>query len=515
MRTLRRLLAGATLGIVLSGAWFMGQSLVRNVQFARAEQDIQATRAQISNVQDMAAVFKAVNKVVEPAVVKIDVTKTMANTSVGPRGNLRRFFPPDDNGDMPQIPQFDIPSLPTPQLKGTGSGVIVESDGKIGYIVTNNHVASDADKMTVTLSDGREIKIATVVGTDPKSDLAVVKIEADHLVTAKWGDSETLEKGDIILAFGAPFGYVGSMTHGIVSALDRHPGIIDSKYSQENFIQVDAPINPGNSGGPLVDLHGNVVGINTAIATENGGFMGLGFAIPSNQAKFIYEQIKNKGKVARGWLGVGIKDVTIDPDEIASLGYTGTGGALVKEVYRDTPAYGKLKSDDIVTSINGKNIASSQELRSTVAGSAPGTEIEMKVFRDRKTENVKIKLGEQPSDENALSAATGNNNRRNDNNQTTANTVGLRISAADHDVLQSYGMDDSVHGVIVTNVRPGSLAQRAMLRAGDVITRVNSTATTSVDEFNDALSKADLKKGVMFHVTNKESERSIFVKADE
>ena len=170
-----------------------------------------------------------------------------------------------------------------------------------GYILTNNHVAGGASSMVVTLSDGRIIKDATLVGADPKTDLAVVKIKADHLIAAKWGDSKELEPGDEILAFGSPFGYVGSMTHGIVSALHRQAHIL-GPAGYENFIQVDAPINPGNSGGPLVDLRGDVVGINAAIATVSGGFQGIGFAIPTEEARPIYEQLRTTGKIVRGWL---------------------------------------------------------------------------------------------------------------------------------------------------------------------------------------------------------------------
>jgi len=177
--------------------------------------------------------------------------------------------------------------------------------------------------MTVTLSDGRAIKKAKLVGADPKSDLAVVKIEADRVIAAKWGNSDELQKGDWILAFGSPFGYIGSMTHGIVSALNRDVGILRSTMGYENFIQVDAPINPGNSGGPLVNTRGEVVGINTAIASRSGGFQGIGFAIPSNQAKFVYTALKNNGKVVRGWLGVKISDVSQEPEKARTFGYQG------------------------------------------------------------------------------------------------------------------------------------------------------------------------------------------------
>src|SRR5207237_5465642 len=166
---------------------------------------------------------------------------------------------------------------------GQGSGVIIEADGSVGYILTNNHVAGGAEELSITLSDGREISKAKVLGTDAKSDLAVVRIEADHLIPAKWGNSDELEQGDIVMAFGSPFGYVGSMSHGIVSALNRQAGLL-GQYGYENLIQTDAPINPGNSGGPLVDMHGNVIGVNTAIATRSGGLQGIRFAIPANHA---------------------------------------------------------------------------------------------------------------------------------------------------------------------------------------------------------------------------------------
>jgi serine protease Do len=246
--------------------------------------------------------------------------------------------------------------------------------------VTNNHVAGGADEMTITLYDGRQITKAKTVGTDPKSDLAVVKIEADRLIPAKWGDSDQLAKGDIIMAFGSPFGYVGSMTHGIVSGLNRTSdpeggwGIL-GRNGYENFIQVDAPINPGNSGGPLVNLKGEVVGINTAIASRTGAFNGIGFAIPSNQAKNIFQQLRDKGKVTRGFIGVKISDVAHDLPKAESFGYHGTTGALVEETYEDTPATGKLQIGDIVTAINGKPIQNNQQLRNIVAASKPGDEL--------------------------------------------------------------------------------------------------------------------------------------------
>ena len=260
--------------------------------------------------------------------------------------------------------------------------------------------------MDITLSDGRKIKNATLVGADPKTDLAVVKIQADKLIPAKWGNSDDLSKGDWIMAFGSPFGYVGSMTHGIVSALHRQAGILGT-FGYENFVQVDAPINPGNSGGPLVNIHGEVVGINTLIASRSGGFQGVGFAIPSNQAKQVYQILKDKGKVVRGWLGVEIADVSKLPEEAKSSGYQGEDGVLVKGVLRDTPAAGKLQSGDVVTALDGKPVKDTQQLRGAIALMAPDTEVTLQVIRDGKSQDVKIKLGEQPASEEAMASRAG------------------------------------------------------------------------------------------------------------
>src|SRR4051812_14289653 len=279
----------------LVGAFF-GTTVVQNVRFAQAAEQVQASREQLNQADSLASVFREIGKVVEPSVVKIDVRKAAgAGSRQLPFDDemLKRFFP-DKNGDgEPDVPE-DFGNGEGFGLQGTGSGVVMETQGKTAYIVTNNHVAGGASEIRVTLADGRTIENGKVVGTDAKTDLAVIKIEADRVIPAKWGDSDDLQKGDWIMAFGSPFGYVGSMTHGIVSALNRTNVGILGQHGYENFIQVDAPINPGNSGGPLVNTHGEVVGVNTAIATRNGGFQGIGFAIPSNQAKFVYTALKEK-----------------------------------------------------------------------------------------------------------------------------------------------------------------------------------------------------------------------------
>src|SRR5687767_8629570 len=407
MNRLQKLTSAFVLSGVAVGGWMVGSGVVADVQFTRAQSQVQTSREQLATAQDLSSAFREVGKVVEPSTVRIDVRKTVKGVSRSLPFHddelFKKMFPDRDGDGEPDMPEgwgdreFD--------QSGTGSGVIMEVDGSTAYILTNNHVAGDAEEMIITLSDGRQLKTGKVVGTDPKTDLAVVKVEAERLIPAKWGDSSQVQKGDWIVAFGSPFGYVGSMTHGIVSALNRQTsanggrGIL-GQLGYENFIQVDAPINPGNSGGPLVNLKGEVVGINTAIASRSGGFQGIGFAIPSNQAKYVFAQLKSNGKVTRGWLGVGIASVN-DPRIVKlaeDFGYTKNEGVFVQQVMPDTPATGKLRHGDIITAMNGKPVKDVQELRNHIAEVAPDTEVTLSVFREGKTEDVKLKVGAQPDE---------------------------------------------------------------------------------------------------------------------
>src|SRR5688572_31878212 len=378
MNRFRKTLTGAVVFGAAAAAGFMGSGFVKDVQFANAQQKVEATREQLTHVEGVSPGFREVGKVVEPSVVNIRVTK--GSSALSRRlpfddEMLRRFFPDRDGDGEPDMPEeFNNPS----PLEGTGSGVIMETVEGGAFVVTNNHVAGNATEMTITLADGRTIDNAKVVGTDPKTDLAVLKIEADRLIPAKWSNSDELQKGDWIMAFGSPMGYIGSMTHGIVSALNRtNVGILGS-MGYENFIQVDAPINPGNSGGPLVNVRGEVVGINTAIASVTGGFAGVGFAIPSNQAKVVYTQLKEKGKITRGYLGVAIDDVSSPKNPNAklvleSLGFTGKDGILVFQV-PDGPSTGKLEPGHVITQLNGKPVTDVQALRNQIAARAPNPE---------------------------------------------------------------------------------------------------------------------------------------------
>ena len=339
--------------LVLSGAsvaaGVMGWNLFENVQFAHAEQVVATARTRLDALPDLSSAFREVATVVDPSVVNIRATSTVkmtANQQPFDDQMFRKFF-----GDqMPDLaPFFNNNGQPRMfQRMGTGSGVIVEAKNGDAYIITNNHVVKGATNLEITLSDGRTIHDGKVLGTDPQTDLAVVEVKADHVIPAQWGNSDKLQQGDRVMAFGSPFGYVGSMTHGIVSALHRQAGIL-GQTGYEDFIQTDAPINPGNSGGPLVNMHGQIVGINTAIATESGGFQGIGFAIPSDEARQIYTTLKTKGHMTRGWLGVEIIDVSKLSAEAHSTGFKGNNGVLVKGVLSNSPATGKLQPGDVIT----------------------------------------------------------------------------------------------------------------------------------------------------------------------
>jgi len=507
MNPWRRSLSVMVLSSVFALTGIFGYHFVKDIQFARAEKDVQVTREQLKGAEDLAGVFRDVGKVVSPAVVNIEVKKTVS----APRGmNLRRFLPP---GAMPELP--DMPDLPeTPDNSdnqvqvGTGSGVIMDVDGGVGYIVTNNHVAGGAEEMVVTLADGREIKNAKVVGADPKSDLAVIKIQAEHLICGKWGDSDQLQKGDWILAFGSPFGYVGSMTHGIVSALNRQAHILgDMGY--ENFIQVDAPINPGNSGGPLVNLRGDVVGINTAIASHDGGFQGIGFAIPSSQAKAIYQTLKDKGKVTRGWLGVGIKDVSTDQPLAKSFGYDKTTGVLVEQTFPNTPATGKLKAGDIITALDGKDVDNVERLRNAIAATAPGTDVKLTVFRDGKAQEVTIKIGEQP--EEVASMGLRDLKGPAGRGDGGAKVLGMRLNTLTDDMAQRFGVPELKGGALITHVEPKSAAAEAGLAPGDVITKVEKQEIGSAQDVRDALEKVGPGKDIRLYVVSREGSRFVLI----
>jgi serine protease Do len=465
------------------------------VEGAKAE----AALGKLPAADDLSKTFEEVATVIEPSVVNISSVKRIKPTmqpsghlQMSPNSPLFEFFGEDffDHFMQPQIPQEGY------EQQGLGTGLIVSNDG---YILTNNHVVDNADEVTATLDNDRKLK-ATVVGTDPKSDLAVLKVNASDLYPAKLGDSDKLQIGEWVVAAGQPFGLTQTITAGIVSAKGRaNVGVAD----YEDFIQTDAAINPGNSGGPLVNLRGEVVGINTAIFSRSGGYMGIGFAIPSNMAKSVMESLISQGKVVRGYLGVAIQD--LNEGLAKSFGHEGTKGVLVGDVTPDSPAdKGGMKQGDIITAYNGKPVENAHQLRSAVAETAPGTETKIEVFREGKARTLTIKLGELGGD---LASINGQGSLSSDK-------LGLTVANITPDMATELGVTGTP-GVIVTEVSPFGLAAHAGIRANDVIVAVQNQSVANVSQFNEALDKQDIKQGVRFTVQTGSMQRFVFVEANE
>jgi serine protease Do len=337
--------------------------------------------------------------------------------------------------------------------------------------VTNNHVIEGADELTVSLPDKRTFK-GKIVGTDPKTDVAVVKIDATNLPVLPWGDASRLQVGEMVLAIGNPFGLSQTVTMGIISAVGRaNMGIVD----YEDFIQTDAAINPGNSGGALVNLKGELIGINTAIFTQSGGYMGIGFAIPSNMAKSVMNSLIKHGKVVRGWVGVTIQEVTQDLSK--EFGTPDTKGALVSDVMDDSPASkAKLERGDIITAYNGITIDGPNQLRSLVAETAPGTAVKLSIIRDKRARDVTIVVEELPKD---FATASRRDSGEGKGEHALA---GVTVENATKQSERS-GRSKGRSGVVVTDIEEDSPAERAGLRIGDIIREINRKPVKDVRDF--------------------------------
>jgi len=386
--------------------------------------------------------------------------------------------------------------------RGQGTGVIVTEDG---YILTNSHVVRGANEVTVKLHDGRTFT-AEIVGVDAKTDLAVLKIGATGLLAAELGDSDVMEVGDWVLAIGSPFGLDQTVTAGIVSAKGRaNVGIAD----YEDFLQTDAAINPGNSGGPLVNMRGQVIGINTAIASRSGGNMGVGFAIPANMAHMVMKSIIRDGKVNRGWLGAAVQDLGVNLAR--SFGYDSTEGVLIGDVVKDSPAEAAgLQAGDIVTHYNGKKVRRAHHLRNAVAATRPGSKGTLTVFRNGKTLKLDVTVG-RLEDRTAVSSTLPGGEAP-AQQEVVVNKLGMQVQPLDSDFRAQFNYDDSVQGVVVTDVEDGDLADSVGIRRGDVIQAVGNTKITDLKSYRQAINEADLSAGVRLSVRRGELSRFVFVK---
>jgi serine protease Do len=410
--------------------------------------------------------FAPIVKKVTPGVVKIVSTSKAAKITVpegfGFNDPFWRHFFGDRFGQQMPNPQFNVP-----RQQGLGSGVIVTKDG---YILTNNHVVDNADEVKVTLQDSREFT-AKVIGRDPKSDIAVIKIDANDLPTVPMADSDKVEVGDIVLAIGNPFGVGQTVTTGIVSATGRgNLGIED----YEDFIQTDAAINPGNSGGALVDIEGRLIGINTAIFSRTGGNQGIGFAIPSDLARNVMDSLIKYGHVTRGYLGVMIQDVT--PGLAKEFKLKEPTGALVGEVVPNGPAdKAGLKNGDVVLEYNGKHVPDSRRLRLAVGETKPGTTVPVKILRDGANKTLEVTVKQLPGSEQLAQ-----NNTPESKDNGTLN--GVTVSDLDQQTRQELKVPNSVKGVVITEVQSDSPAAEAGLKQGDVIQEINRHPVKTAEE---------------------------------
>ncbi len=441
-----------------------------------------------------AKAFSSVVKKAGPAVVHVGVEKATTGKNSGQ-------FPSDLFND-PFFERFFGPQFRQPRTnpkqdkrafkqKAAGSGFIIASDG---YILTNNHVVEDADKITVRLADKREFP-AKVVGADPQSDVAILKIDGKDLPVLALGNSDSLEVGEWVIAIGSPFELSQTVTVGVVSAKGRNRmGITD----YENFIQTDAAINPGNSGGPLLNIRGEAVGMNTAIFSRSGGYMGIGFAIPINMAKSIEQQLRKSGKVTRGWLGILIQDIT--EDLAKSFGLKDTSGALISEVTEGSPAKKSgLLQGDIVTAINGTLVTDVADLRNKIAMTPPHTELTLRILRDGKEKDLVVSVGEQPGDLATITKKmTG----------TTLSEMGLSLQDLTDEVAEQFGYSKN-QGVLIADVEPDSPAAQVGLQAGQLVEEVNRTRVQNLKELQQALKKSSNPKQVLLRV--RAGERSQYV----
>jgi len=466
------------------------------LKVAVAEEEIEP----IEHAKALSTAFEKVADMTTPSVVNVSSTRKARRGPGGPKGDpffdqFREFFG-DDLSDRFGQPGMGPDSAPQ---QGLGTGVIIDSSG---HILTNNHVVGDADEVTVRLHDDRTFK-ATVVGKDDRSDLAVIKIKAPNLVPAVLGDSDTLKIGQWVVASGNPFGLDNTITAGIVSAKGRS---IMGGSQYEDFIQTDAAINPGNSGGPLIDLDGKVVGINTAIFSRSGGYMGIGFAIPINMARKVMESLIATGKVVRGWLGIGIQN--LNEDLATSFGYGGTEGALVGHIEPNGPAAkASLRQGDIIVSLDGERMKNINQLRNRVAGIKPGTKVELDVWRDGKSIKSSLVIGQLPTTLPGL-------DEEEDSDETPAIDIGITVETLTPDLARRL-KSSRTSGVVVAKVRPGGLASRAGVAPSDVIISINGKPVGDVSEFRSAMRGVDLKKGFRLVIESQGMERFAFLRKEE
>ena len=453
--------------------------------------ETQSSRATVAALSPVVATSDPVPGT--PTVSYAGVVKNVAPAVVTVRVDKRARVMPTDMSQLPDDPmfreffgrRFQVPQQRVPRQSGLGSGVITTSDG---YILTNNHVIDGADHVKVELTDKRTFD-AKVVGADPASDLAVLKIDARNLTTLPLGDSSKANVGDVVLAIGNPLGVGQTVTMGIISAKGRATGLGDGGY--EDFIQTDAPINQGNSGGALINVSGQLIGINSQILTPTGGNIGLGFAIPSNMARQVMDQLRTSGKVSRGKLGVTVQGLNSDLAD--SLKLSDTRGALVSSVESGSPAArAGLRQGDVITAVNGEKIGDSNELRNRIASTKPGSDVALDIVRNGSSQTVHATLDTMPA----------KTERPSRGEESEGSGYGMTVEPLTPQIARELQLTKHDAGVVVSDVDPDGAAAAADIHAGDVITQVNGEAVKTPSELKAALIKAGNRPALLLITRN-------------
>ncbi|MBI3592282.1 MAG: DegQ family serine endoprotease [Nitrospirae bacterium] len=443
--------------VVLLIGFLLGGITYYNLSKTTAPSYMPFTPRVPGSVKETSKAFSEIVRAVSPAVVNISSVKTLKRQPT-PFDEFFDFLYPFPDGRSKKWKEQSL-----------GSGVIVSPDG---YIVTNNHVVEQSDEIKVILFDKRSFR-AKIIGADPKTDIAIIKISASGLPVVPWGDSDRLQVGEFVLAIGNPFGLSHTVTMGIISAVGRvDVGIAD----YENFIQTDAAINPGNSGGPLVNIKGELIGINTAIFSKTGGYQGIGFAVPTNMVRLVMDQLLRKGKVTRGWIGVSIQELT--PELVQKFGLKLSEGALVSDVVKGSPAQrAGIMRGDIILEFDGKK------------------QVTMKVLRRDRTITANVTIVELPAD--VAEAIPSSSQKPEADENALSGIAAMDLNRA---IAKQLGIDKDEKGVVIVRIEPNSPAEDAGLKKGDIIQEVDRQRITNLNEFNKVISRVKPDDTVLLFV---------------
>jgi serine protease Do len=483
---------GIVIGVVaLTGLQFTGIGSAQERKSASIGNATYTPTPAMTWLKSMNQAFIDVASIVKPTVVSIDVSAKTSTARI-PNDRFHNFEDEEKEGDLFRFffrPPGGLNEMP---IRGSGSGVIISADG---YIITNHHVVKDAAEkgtITVILDDKREYK-AKFIGSDPLTDIAVIKIDAQDLPPIAFANSDSVQVGEWVLAVGNPFSLASTVTAGIVSAIGRNIGIIGDSYGVESFIQTDAAVNPGNSGGALVNIDGKLVGINTAIATRNGGYQGYSFAVPSNIAKAVAEDLIKYGKISRGYIGVQIKPV--DATAAKALGLPKPEGAWVQQLVKGGAAEGAgIKEGDVIVSVDGRKVSAPNDLQAYIARKHAGDEVVVRVWRDGKERDIRVTLKPRTDEKQLVSNPAP---EAQDSAPLKLKELGLDVKDLTDSDKRRYEVD---YGVRVSDLQPfGQAATRGIMK-GDVILEVNGEKVYSVSDFKSAIAKIKQGEAALFRI---------------